>query len=73
MRKTRDGEGAEPGYGGGGVRGAGRCGMAAEPSARLDGSLCSSACSEKNNPHDEHGQLEKKNANRFAITTFSSC
>lgn len=27
----------------------------------------------KNNPGDEHGQLEKKNANRFAITTFSSC
>lgn len=27
----------------------------------------------KNNPRDEHGQLEKKNANRFAITTFSSC
>lgn len=27
----------------------------------------------KNNPHDEHGGLEKKDANRFAITTFSSC
>lgn len=26
----------------------------------------------KNNPHDEHGQLEKKNANRFAITTFQA-
>lgn len=24
-------------------------------------------------PNDEHGQLEKKNANGFAITTFSSC
>lgn len=23
--------------------------------------------------NDEHGQLEKKNANGFAITTFSSC
>lgn len=24
-------------------------------------------------PNDEHGQVEKKNANGFAITTFSSC
>jgi len=23
--------------------------------------------------NDEHGQVEKKNANGFAITTFSSC
>lgn len=27
----------------------------------------------KKNPHDKRGQVEEKNANRFAITTFSSC
>lgn len=65
MQKTRDGEGAEPGCGGtqdggGAIRASGRVPLL----QRLLG---------KNNPHDEHGQLEKKNANRFAITTFSSC
>lgn len=27
----------------------------------------------KKNPHVKRGQVEEENANRFAITTFSSC
>lgn len=41
-----------------------------------EGSLSFAACFFFFSPallNDEHGQLEKKNANGFAITTFSSC
>jgi len=38
-----------------------------------EGSLRSAACFFPALLNDERGQLEKKNANGFAITTFSSC
>lgn len=57
------------------ARGAGgQQGMVAELLARSGtGPFALAPAREKKNPHDKRGQVEEKNANRFAITTFSSC
>lgn len=52
----------------------GQLGMVVELLARTGtGPFALAPAWKKKNPHDKRGQVEEENANRFAITTFSSC